>query len=120
MLNNLSHWMKHILSIVLAASLSSPLHAQTEVTPYQPGITPDGITYFLPQTRLCVVVKATRKHFEPGEFADYAQRFMRLADAGMLKEDMCEKIYMASVSSVFAGDDVKQQLWGKWASLFVV
>ena len=45
---------------------------------------------------------------------------MRLADAGMLKEDMCEKVYMASVSSVFAGDDVKQQLWGKWASLFVV
>ena len=45
---------------------------------------------------------------------------MRLADAGMLTEDMCEKIYMASVASVFAGDDVKQQLWEKWASLFAV
>lgn len=90
MLNNLSHWMKHILSIVLAASLTSPLHAQTGVVPYQPGVTPDGITYFLPQTRLCVVVKATRKHYEPGEFADYAQRFMRLADAVQQPRDEWE------------------------------
>lgn len=45
---------------------------------------------------------------------------MRLSDAGMLKEAMCEKIYMASLASVFAGDEVKQQLWNKWVSMFAV
>lgn len=45
---------------------------------------------------------------------------MRLSDAGMLTENMCEKIYMASLASIFAGDDVKQQLWNKWVSMFAV
>ena len=40
--------------------------------------------------------------------------------AGMLTEAQCEKIYMASLSSIFAGDDVKQQLWNKWVSMFAV
>lgn len=45
---------------------------------------------------------------------------MRLADAGMLTEAQCEKIYMASIASIFAGDDVKQKLWSQWASMFAV
>lgn len=46
--------------------------------------------------------------------------YMRLVDAGMFKESMCEKIYMASIASSFADDDVKQILWRKWASLFEI
>lgn len=46
--------------------------------------------------------------------------YMRLADAGMLRDSMCEKIYMASIASSFASDDVKQILWKKWMSLFEV
>ncbi|MDD6290865.1 MAG: adenosine deaminase [Lachnospiraceae bacterium] len=46
--------------------------------------------------------------------------YMRLVDAGMLKEDMCEKIYMASIASSFASDDVRQQMWEKWMSLFQI
>ena len=58
--------------------MSSPLksEAQTEVHPYQPGITQDGITYFLPQTRLHIVVRAQRESYTPGEYAAFAQRFL--------------------------------------------
>lgn len=45
---------------------------------------------------------------------------MRLADAGMLKEAMCGKIYMASIAASFASDDVKQSLLEKWMSMFAV
>ena len=44
--------------------------------------------------------------------------YMRLVEAGVFKEAMCEKIYMASLHSAFCGDDVKQLLWKKWMSMF--
>jgi adenosine deaminase len=37
--------------------------------------------------------------------------YMRLAEAGMFKEAMCEKIYHASLAMSFASDDRKQALW---------
>lgn len=54
------------------------MQAQTEVTTYQPGITPEGITYFLPVTQVRVVVTATKTHHTPGEMAAYAARYLRL------------------------------------------
>ena len=44
--------------------------------------------------------------------------YMRLAEAGMFGEAMCEKIYMASLHSAFADDDTKQVLYKKWMSMF--
>ena len=67
-----------ILSIACLLASVIPCTAQTEVTTYQPGITEDGITYFLPSTQIRVVVTATKTHFEPGEFCSYAERFLRL------------------------------------------
>lgn len=46
--------------------------------------------------------------------------FMLLSDAGMLKEKMCEKIYMDSIACSFCNDDIKQILWKKWMSLFAI
>ena len=40
--------------------------------------------------------------------------YMRLVDAGMFKEAMCQKIYMASLAASFAGDSVKQEVFSKW------
>ena len=57
-------------------SIPSNITAQTEIRPYQPGITTEGITYFLPQTRLHIVVRAQRESYTPGEYAAYAQRFL--------------------------------------------
>ena len=66
------------ISSLATLILSSPLKsvAQTEVHPYQPGITQEGITYFLPQTRLHIVVRAQRESYTPGEYAAFAQRFL--------------------------------------------
>ena len=66
------------ISCLTAFISSFPLksEAQTDVRPYQPGITQEGITYFLPQTRLHVVVRAQRESYIPGEYAAFAQRFL--------------------------------------------
>ena len=66
------------ISCLTALISSFPLksEAQTDVRPYQPGITQEGITYFLPQTRLHVVVRAQRESYTPGEYAAFAQRFL--------------------------------------------
>lgn len=67
-----------LLSACLIATLGS--NAQTEVTAYQPGITEEGITYFLPATQVRVVITATKKHHTPGEYCQYAERYLRLKD----------------------------------------
>lgn len=50
--------------------------AQTEVTDYRPGITEEGITYFLPTTGVRVVITTTRTHYTPGELCSYARRYL--------------------------------------------
>lgn len=65
---------------ILALSFSSNSSAQTDIRPYQPGVTQEGITYFLPQTRLHIVVRAQRVHYTPGEYAAFAQRFLDAKD----------------------------------------
>lgn len=72
--------MKRILPLILTWLAALTATAQTEVTPYQPGITEDGITYFLPSTQVRVVVTVKKKHYVPGEFCQYAERYLRLAD----------------------------------------
>lgn len=54
--------------------------AQTSVEPYIPGTTTDGITYYLPTTRLHITITATRQSYTPGEYAPYAERYLRLSD----------------------------------------
>lgn len=72
--------MKKYLLLLAGALISYSSLAQTEVKKYQAGITEEGITYFLPQTQIRVVVYATKTHYIPGEFCDYAKRYLRLND----------------------------------------
>lgn len=54
-------------------------YGQTEVTP---GVTfgkKFGVTYILPQTEIVIEAKATRQHYEPGQFSQYAERYLRLS-----------------------------------------
>lgn len=69
--------MKKMLMAALAM-LSMTAAAQTEVSNYVPGLTENGITYFLPKTRLHITLTATRKSYAPGEFCHYAERFLHL------------------------------------------
>ena len=68
--------MKKTLLFALSL-LSLPMSSQTEVTEYRAGLTPEGITYFLPQTRLHLTLTATCTTVTPGEYAPYAQLFLR-------------------------------------------
>lgn len=56
------------------------LQAQTELTDYRPGVTPEGAVYFLPKTAIRVSVLVEKTVYTPGEFSNYAMRYLRLKD----------------------------------------
>lgn len=56
------------------------MSAQTQIEQYQPGVTPEGAVYFLPKTAVRVSVLVERTSYQPGDFARYAQRYLRLND----------------------------------------
>lgn len=68
-------------ALAISALLTVQATAQTEVSTYKPGITPEGVTYFLPKTALRVAVTVKKTHYTPGEFSEYAERFLRIKDA---------------------------------------
>ena len=63
-----------------AALCCSPICAQTEVTEFRPGVTTEGVNYFLPKTVFKIVVVADKTTTVPGEFAAYADRYLRQPD----------------------------------------
>lgn len=54
--------------------------AQTQLSTYKPGVTPEGAVYFLPKTALRISVLVEKTTYTPGDFAPYAQRYLRMAD----------------------------------------
>lgn len=76
-----------LLSLTLGLLSLGAATAQTEVTDYQPGITAEGITYFLPQTAFEVTVTARRTTYTPGEYAGYARRYLRLENIAQQSYD---------------------------------
>ena len=59
------------------------MQAQTEVTPFRPGATTEGVCYFLPKTTCEVVVTAEKAVTKPGEFAAYSDRYLRQPNVPM-------------------------------------
>lgn len=70
--------MKKVILASCLTLLAATASAQTEVTPYRPGVTPDGVTYYLPRTVIRFVVTAEKTVYRPGEFCKYADRYLRL------------------------------------------
>lgn len=62
----------------LALLLAAEGQAQTQISTYQPGVTVEGVTYFLPQTALRVTVKAEKTVTRPGRLYKYAFRYLRM------------------------------------------
>jgi hypothetical protein len=54
--------------------------AQTSTSAYQPGVTPEGMVYFLPKTAVRIVVQIEKTTYTPGDFCKYADRYLRLKD----------------------------------------
>lgn len=66
--------------IVLAALMTAiGSYAQTEVTTGIMRGKDYGVTYFLPQTEIEIVVNATKHTYMPGEFCKYADRYLRMS-----------------------------------------
>lgn len=74
--------MKRIIpTLSLALCCALPAAAQTVVQPHKHGLTPEGITYFLPKTAIRFVLTATCTTRHPGPYAELAERFLGITDA---------------------------------------
>ena len=74
-----------VLSAFLTAQyvfLAPSVVAQTQLSRYRHGVTPEGVVYYLPKTGLRISVLVEKTTFQPGDFAPFAQRYLRVADAG--------------------------------------
>lgn len=60
--------------------------AQPETTPMKAGRTQDGVVYFLPKTAICFNLLIEKKTYTPGEFAKYAEKYLRLSGIGQEEE----------------------------------
>ena len=78
----MSRILPSLLFIVYCLSFS-PVGAQTATSAYRPGVTPDGAVYFLPRTALRINVLVERTAYEPGDYASYAQRYLRLQNVSL-------------------------------------
>lgn len=77
--------MKNPISLVRTAVVAAiclttvaTLSAQTIVKDYEPGVSKEGITYFLPKTVIKVSVTTVKTTYTPGDLCKYADRYMRL------------------------------------------
>lgn len=69
--------MKRIL-IVLALMIGLVTAGMAQISRYRPGVTDEGAVYFLPKTVINVKVLVEKTTYKPGDFARYAQRYLRL------------------------------------------
>jgi len=69
------------MSVCLSALASL---AQTDITPYTPGLTEEGAIYFLPKTAVRITVQIEQTTYTPGEFCKYADRYLRLKDVSTM------------------------------------
>lgn len=65
---------------ILTLVTAMPSKAQTEVTEFRPGVTLDGVNYFLPKTMFEIIIVAEKAVTTPGEFAAYSDRYLRQPD----------------------------------------
>ena len=54
--------------------------AQTAVSTYLPGVTPEGAIYLLPKTGIRIAVQVEKTTYTPGELCKYAERYLRIKD----------------------------------------
>lgn len=100
--------MKKSLLILSFALLSLGVSAQTEVNTYQPGVTLDGVTYYLPRTAIRFVVTVEKAVYTPGEFCKYADRYLRLKN---IKQDPSTEWSIKSITMETYGVPDKSKIF---------
>lgn len=78
---------RNFVVLALLSVFATTLQGQTEIAPYRPGMTTEGITYFLPQTGLHIVVRAKKRSYQPGDYSAWAERFLEIKGVGQEKAD---------------------------------
>ena len=73
-------YMRKLLFLILGTVFCGTVNAQTQLTEYKPGVTTEGAVYFLPKTAVRFTFLVEKTTYIPGDFAAYAQRYMRLRD----------------------------------------
>ena len=71
---------KLLIAGLMLMACTHQIQSQTEVNNYVPGMSQDGVNYFLPKTALRITVVAEKTVTEPGELNKYAFRYLRLQD----------------------------------------
>ncbi len=94
---------KALFTFALAGAFL-PMAAQ-DITQYNPGAD-EGIVYFLPKTALEVNIIATNVSYQPGEFCQYANRYLRLNNVSSTPETHWE-LKQIDVRSIGVADSTK-------------
>ena len=71
---------QQLLIISLALFTCNFASAQTDVEPFVPGTTLEGVCYYLPRTAFRVTIVAEKTTIRPGDFYKYADRYLRMQD----------------------------------------
>ena len=91
---------KGLIAVGLLVSLSG---AAQDVSTYTPGTLGEGVVYYLPKTEIELQVTATKVVYTPGEFCQYADRYLRMTGISSKPEEYWE-INHIKVSSVGVPD----------------
>lgn len=91
---------KGLITIGLLFTLSG---AAQEVSTYTPGAMGEGVVYYLPKTEIELQVTVTKVVYTPGEFCQYADRYLRLTGISSKPEEYRE-INNIKVSTVGVPD----------------
>lgn len=99
--------MKHIATTFsLLLSVAAAATAQTSTEHYRPGVSADGVVYFLPKTAVNVHVQVEKTTYQPGDFAPYAQRYLRLNDV-QLKPSVAYRVVGIQTTPAGIADSTK-------------
>ena len=91
---------KGLIAVGLLISMSG---AAQDFSTYTPGAMGEGVVYYLPKTEIELQVTATKVVYTPGEFCQYADRYLRLTGISSKPEEHWE-INSIKVSSVGVPD----------------
>jgi hypothetical protein len=67
-----------LLTVFLLSGLTSM--AQTNITNYTPGVSTEGVVYYLPKTAINVNITIEKSNYAPGELCQYAERYLRISN----------------------------------------
>ena len=93
-----------LATLLLFCSIAAT--AQTTITSYTPGISTEGVAYYLPKTAINISITVEKTTYTPGELCQYADRYLRINNISS-KEDTHYTIQSATLSTEGMPDETK-------------